>query len=189
MSEEKRTENNGNLNNENENNAKSHADNGAGNMKNEQPVTPADYTGPGYEEAETAFSAAAEQPADSRSVGDGVTPEEPEKAPEPEKSRGRFFRSRREEREFSREEWILTHIGDENLMEYLELEQKREELMQKTKEARQKRILSAFQLAVSLAAVVGIIWLLRDNPTVMVNILYIIGIVGALWIWKNPKSK
>ena len=74
-------------------------------------------------------------------------------------------------------------------MEYLELEQKREELMQKTKEARQKRILSAFQLAVSLAAVVGIIWLLRDNPTVMVNILYIIGIVGALWIWKNPKSK
>ena len=152
-------------------------------------MTPADYTGPGYEEAETAFSAAAEQPADSRSVGDGVTPEEPEKSPEPEKSRGRFFRSRREEREFSREEWIFTHIGDENLMEYLELEQKREELMQKTKEARQKRILSAFQLAVSLAAVVGIIWLLRDNPTVMVNILYIIGIVGALWIWKNPKSK
>ena len=95
----------------------------------------------------------------------------------------------RTERAFSREEWILTHIGDENLMEYLELEQKREELLQKTRESRQKRIFSAFQLAVSLAAVVTVIWLLRDNPTVMVNILYIIGIVFAIWIWKNPRSK
>ena len=28
--------------------------------------------------------------------------------------------------EFSREEWILTHIGDENLMEYLRMEQKKD---------------------------------------------------------------
>lgn len=90
---------------------------------------------------------------------------------------------------FSREKWILTHLSSDNLLEYLELEHKREELLQKTKEAKQKRFLSAFQLFISLAAVVAIIWLLRDNPSVMVNILYIIGIIGALWIWKNPKSK
>ena len=89
---------------------------------------------------------------------------------------------------FSREEWILTHIGDENLMEYLRMEQKKEEDVRKAKEARQKRILSAFQLTVSLAAVIVVMFLLRDNPTVMVNILYIIAIIAALWIWKNPKS-
>lgn len=89
---------------------------------------------------------------------------------------------------FSREEWILTHIGDENLMEYLRMEQKKEEDVRKAKEARQKRILSAFQLTVSLAAVIAVMFLLRDNPTVMVNILYIIAIIAALWIWKNPKS-
>lgn len=90
--------------------------------------------------------------------------------------------------EFSREEWILTHIGDENLMEYLRMEQKKEEDVRKAKETRQKRILSAFQLTVSLAAVIVVMFLLRDNPTVMVNILYIIAIIAALWIWKNPKS-
>ena len=89
---------------------------------------------------------------------------------------------------FSREEWILTHIGDENLMEYLRMEQKKEEDVRKAKETRQKRILSAFQLTVSLAAVIVVMFLLRDNPTVMVNILYIIAIIAALWSWKNPKS-
>ena len=90
--------------------------------------------------------------------------------------------------EFSIEEWILTHIGDENLMEYLRMEQKKEEDVRKAKEARQKRILSAFQLTISLAAVIVVMFLLRENPTVMVNILYIIAIIAALWIWKNPRS-
>lgn len=90
--------------------------------------------------------------------------------------------------EFSREQWILTHIGDENLMEYLRMEQKKEEDVRKAKEARQKRFLSAFQLTVSLAAVIIVMFLLRENPTVMVNILYIIAIIVALWIWKNPRS-
>lgn len=90
--------------------------------------------------------------------------------------------------DFSREQWILTHIGDENLMEYLRMEQKKEEEVRKAKEARQKRILSAFQLAISLAAVIIVMFLLRENPTVMVNILYIIAIIAALWIWKNPRS-
>lgn len=89
---------------------------------------------------------------------------------------------------FSREQWILTHIGDENLMEYLCMEQRKEEEIRKAKDTRQKRLLSAFQLAVSLAAVITVMFLLRDNPTIMVNILYIIAIIAALWIWKNPRS-
>ena len=90
--------------------------------------------------------------------------------------------------EFSREQWILTHIGNENIMEYLRMEQKKEDEIRKTKEAKQKRLLSAFQLTVSLAAVIVVMFLLRDNPTVMVNILYIIAIIAGLWIWKNPRS-
>ena len=125
----------------------------------------------------------------NNSTGSGGNNTDGEDTAGEEKQGRHLLRSGRTERAFSREEWILTHIGDENLMEYLELEQKREELLQKTRESRQKRIFSAFQLAVSLAAVVTVIWLLRDNPTVMVNILYIIGIVFAIWIWKNPRSK
>ena len=90
--------------------------------------------------------------------------------------------------EFSREQWILTHIGNENIMEYLRMEQKKEDEIRKTKEAKQKRLLSAFLLTVSLAAVIVVMFLLRDNPTVMVNILYIIAIIAGLWIWKNPRS-
>lgn len=90
--------------------------------------------------------------------------------------------------EFSREQWILTHIGNENIMEYLRMEQKKEDEIRKAKESKQKRLLSAFQLTVSLAAVIVVMFLLRDNPTVMVNILYIIAIIAGLWIWKNPRS-
>lgn len=96
---------------------------------------------------------------------------------------------RRYDVEFSREQWILTHIGDENLLEYLKMEHRREEERQNAKDMRQKRILSAFQLTISLAAVIAVIFLLRDNPTVMVNILYIIAIIAALWIWKHPGQK
>lgn len=129
-------------------------------------------------EAETAASASASTDTQNY-AGTESAAAQPEMKSEPQP----------EAEAFSREKWILTHLSSDNLLEYLELEHKREELLQKTKEAKQKRLLSAFQLFISLAAVVAIIWLLRDNPSVMVNILYIIGIVGALWIWKNPKSK
>lgn len=135
-------------------------------------------------EAETAASASASTDTQSDAGTESAsvqseTKSEPEAKADPQP----------ETEAFSREKWILTHLSSDNLLEYLELEHKREELLQKTKEAKQKRLLSAFQLFISLAAVVAIIWLLRDNPSVMVNILYIIGIIGALWIWKNPKSK
>lgn len=89
-------------------------------------------------------------------------------------------------RKFSREEIILSRISDDQLMEYLTLEQRRQECLQKARESRNEKLLLGFQLAAVLCAIVGVVWLLKDNPVVLVNILYIIGIVIAIWIWKNP---
>ena len=41
----------------------------------------------------------------------------------------------------------------------------------------------------ALAAIVIVVFLLRDNPTVLVNILYIVGIIIVLWILKGPHEK
>ena len=53
------------------------------------------------------------------------------------------FRSSREEEE-SRDKLILSRIKDEDLMEYLALEQRRLEFLQQAKETKQKRLLTAF---------------------------------------------
>lgn len=90
---------------------------------------------------------------------------------------------------FSRDQWILSHIKDEDLMEYLRLEQHRMELLQQAKEKREKRIFTLVQLLLSLAAVIAVTYLLKDNPTILLSILYIFGIIGAFWIMKNPKDK
>ena len=89
----------------------------------------------------------------------------------------------------SREEQILSRIKDEDLMKYLEMEHERLEMMQSIKEAREKRIFTMIQLLISLAAIVIVVFLLRDNPTVLVNILYIVGIIIVLWILKGPHEK
>lgn len=106
---------------------------------------------------------------------------------EDERPRKRFFRSRREEE--SRDALILSRIRDEDLMEYLTLEQRRVEFLQQAKETREKRLLMAFQLLISLAAIVAVTYLLKDNPTILISILYIVGIIAALIIWKNPRDK
>ena len=90
---------------------------------------------------------------------------------------------------FSRDQWILSHIKDEDLMEYLRLEQHRMELLQQAKEKREKRIFTLVQLLLSLAAIIAVTYLLKDNPTILLSILYIVGIIGAFWIMKNPKDK
>lgn len=90
---------------------------------------------------------------------------------------------------FSRDQWILSHIKDEDLMEYLRLEQHRMELLQQAKEKREKRIFTLVQLLLSLAAVIAVTYLLKDNPTILLSILYIVGIIVAFWIMKNPKDK
>ena len=74
-------------------------------------------------------------------------------------------------------------------MDYLKLEQQRLEFLQQAKEVKEKRLLIAFQLTISLAAIVAIVYLLKDNPTILISILYIVGIIAALNIWKNPRSK
>lgn len=100
-----------------------------------------------------------------------------------------FFHRKKEDAHFLRDKWILSRIGDEDLMEYLVLEQKRNEQLQKAKDIREKRFISAFKLTVSLAAGVAMVYLLKDNPTIFVNILYIGGILGGFWFWKNPREK
>ncbi len=114
--------------------------------------------------------------------------EEPDFWEEEPKKRS-FFHRNREEAHFLRDKWILSRISDADLMEYLVLEQKRNEQMQKARDIREKRIVSAFKLTVSLAAAVAVVYFLKDNPTIFVNILYIGGILGGFWFWKNPREK
>lgn len=108
--------------------------------------------------------------------------------PDEGKTARHFFRSHDKNSEEDRDRLILSTIKEDDLMEYLKLEQERLEFLQHTKDIRERRILSAFQLAVSLAAVVSIVYFLKDNPTILISILYIIGILIALWVWKNPRD-
>ena len=108
---------------------------------------------------------------------------------EDEKPHRHFFRSRVRDVENTRDKLILSRIKDEDLMDYLKLEQQRLEFLQQEKEVKEKRLLIAFQLTISLAAIVAIVYLLKDNPTILISILYIVGIIAALNIWKNPRSK
>lgn len=118
-----------------------------------------------------------------------VIPDEMPVIPEDESPSGKLFHFKRKDKEFSRDEWILSRINKGELMEYLKLEQKRSEFLQGVKDTREKRILKAFELTISLAAVVAVVFLLRDNPTILISILYIVGIVIAFWLWKNPRDK
>ena len=68
---------------------------------------------------------------------------EPELLEEEPKKKG-FFRRNKEEAYFLRDKWILSRIRDEDLMNYLVLEQKRNEQLQKAKDIREKRMVSAF---------------------------------------------
>lgn len=101
----------------------------------------------------------------------------------------RFWRFRSGNDEVSRDKLILSRIKDEDLMEYLALEQRRVEFLQQVKEAKEKRILDAFRLVVTLAAIVALTYFLQDNPTILISILYVAGIVAALKVWRNPQDK
>lgn len=97
------------------------------------------------------------------------------------------FHSKRK-MELNRDEMILSRISDEDLMEYLRLEQQRLEVLQHAKDVREKRIWIAFQVAISLLSVVLIVYFLKDNPVILVTILYTIGILVALRISKRPSD-
>ena len=72
------------------------------------------------------------------------------------------FRSKRKI-EMNRDEQILSRISDEDLMEYLRMEQKRMELLQQAKEVREKRFWTTFQLAICLLSVILVIYFLKDT--------------------------
>ncbi len=84
---------------------------------------------------------------------------------------------------------ILSKIRPEDMLEYLTLEQRRLECLQKARQSRNEKFLKVLQLAAILAVIVAVVALLKDNPVVLVNILYMLGIVAAIWIWKNPGKK
>lgn len=107
-----------------------------------------------------------------------------------EPSKKRFFRfNKQEEEHFSRDKWILSRIPSEDLMDYLRLEQSRMDKLQMAKERKWKRINTTIRLVASLAAGVVAIYFLKDEPTILVNILYICGILGGAWIWNSRKDK
>ena len=95
------------------------------------------------------------------------------------------FRSKRK-MELNRDEMILSRISDDDLMDCLRLEQKRLEILQQAKDVREKRIWIAFQITITLLSVVLIVYFLKDNPVILVTILYTIGILVALRILKRP---
>ena len=97
------------------------------------------------------------------------------------------FRSKRKI-EMNRDEQILSLISDEYLMEYLRMEQKRMELLQQAKEVREKRFWTTFQLAICLLSVILVIYFLKDNPVILVTILYTFGILAALRIWSKGQN-
>ena len=78
------------------------------------------------------------------------------------------FRSKRKI-EMNRDEQILFRISDEDLMEYLRMEQKRMELLQQAKEVREKRFWTTFQLSICLLSVILVIYFLKDNPVILVT--------------------
>ena len=97
------------------------------------------------------------------------------------------FRSKRKI-EMNRDEQILSRISDDDLMEYLRMEQKRMELLQQAKEVREKRFWTTFQLFICLLSVVLVIYFLKDNPVILVTILYTLGILTALRIWSKSQN-
>ena len=97
------------------------------------------------------------------------------------------FRSKRKI-EMNRDEQILSRISDEDLMEYLRMEQKRMELLQQAKEVREKRFWTTFQLSICLLSVILVIYFLKDNPVILVTILYTFGILTALRIWSKAQN-
>ena len=85
-------------------------------------------------------------------------------------------------------EFFLSRISDEDLMEYLRMEQKRMELLQQAKEVREKRFWTTFQLFICLLSVILVIYFLKDNPVILVSILYTVGILTALRIWSKSQN-
>lgn len=102
------------------------------------------------------------------------------------KSSRRIFHTAKE-LNYLREKYILEKIPDDQLLEYLKLEEKRHELQVQERNIREKRIMNAFMLTVILAAIVAVVYSLHENPTVLISILYIGGILAGVHVWNKKK--
>lgn len=93
--------------------------------------------------------------------------------------------------EFSREQWILSKIKEEDLLEYLKLEQERNKAVQESRTDMCKRIINAVQLSVILVAVIFAIYFLKEQPAILISILYLCAVLIGLWLylWKKPRDK
>lgn len=89
--------------------------------------------------------------------------------------------------EFAPQELLMGKITEEHITEYLETNRK--ERIQQYRERREKRFINMLEIFAVLAAIVFIVRYLADDPTVLVNLLYIIGGLGALYIWKFVNHK
>lgn len=90
-------------------------------------------------------------------------------------------------RSFSPSEQVAGQITEEHITEYLE--GTREERMLAFKERRERRFLTTLEILGALTAIVLIVWFLKDNPAILVNILYLIGGLGIFFLWKQPHKK
>lgn len=151
-------------------------------------------------EAEIPVTQKPEQPEASKSTESAYNaapePDPFDKAEKERESSGFFahFSSKlasihsRREAKLMRDEIILSRIPDTDLMEYLKLEQQRLETQQHAKEIREKRIWIAFLTTVILIAAVLIIYFLKDNPAILISILYTAGLLIAFNIWNRHKG-
>lgn len=103
--------------------------------------------------------------------------------------RRHFFHSQRTELQYMRDKWILSKIREEDLMEYLRMEKEHEEALREERENRERHFLTVLVLAICLLAIVTTIGLLKDNPTILLSILYIGVFVGCMYYWQNKKTK
>lgn len=90
-------------------------------------------------------------------------------------------------RSFSPSDQVACSITPEHISEYLDNSHK--ERVLQFKERREKRFFAALELIAVLAAVVLVIHYLQNNSAILVNILYIIAGLGALFLWKfQPRN-
>lgn len=90
-------------------------------------------------------------------------------------------------RSFSPSEQVAGRITREHITEYLE--GSREDRLLAFKERREKRFLTALEILAALTAIVLIVWFLKENPAILVNILYLIGGLGIFFLWRQPRKK
>lgn len=90
-------------------------------------------------------------------------------------------------RSFSPADQVASQITEEHITQYLE--GGNEERIQQCRERREKRLFHFLEIIAVLVSIVLIVKFLSDNPALLTNILYILGGIAGLYIWKHPHIK